>query len=153
MFFWFKGVNNMPIKNGDKVKVEYTGSFEDGTIFDSTEKHGKPLEFEVGAGRVIKGFENALIGMKKGKEKKIKLKPAEAYGDHNPQLIKKIPREQLPKDKELKPGMLLIMGLPNGSQFPVKIIEVTEQEVTLDLNHPLAGKILNFKIKVVEIST
>lgn len=141
----------MPIKKGDKVKVEYTGTLEDGTVFDSSEKHNAPLEFEVGAGQVIKGFEDALIGMKKGEEKEVKLQPAEAYGDPNPQLIKELPKEQFPKDRELKPGMILGMNLPNGMQIPAKVVNVTDKTVTLDLNHPLAGKVLNLKFKVVDI--
>ena len=143
----------MPVKKGDKVKVEYTGTFDDGTVFDSSEKHGRPLEFEAGSGQVIKGFDEAVIGMEKGEEKEIKLQPAEAYGDVRPELRKKVPREQLPKDQEPKEGMMLLIGLPNGQQMPAKIIEVTDAEVTLDLNHPLAGKVLNFKIKVAEISS
>ena len=141
----------MTIKKGSKVKVEYTGTLDDGTVFDTSEKHGKPLEFEVGANQIIPGFEKAIVEMKKGEEKKIKLSPKEAYGDNNPELVKKIPRDKLPKE-ELKPGMMLLMGLPDGQQMPVKIIEVGEKEVTLDLNHPLAGKTLNFKIKVVDVS-
>ena len=141
------------VKEGDKVKVEYTGTLDDGTVFDSSERHGMPLEFEVGAKQVIPGFEKAIVGMEKGKEKQIKLQPAEAYGEHNPQLIKKVPKEQLPTDKELKPGMVLVMGLPNGAQIPVRITEVTDESVTIDLNHPLCGKSLNFKIKVVDISS
>ena len=142
----------MAVKKGDKVKVEYTGTFDDGTVFDASEKHGKPLEVEAGAGQVIKGFDNALIGMEKGEEKEIKLKPEEAYGEPNEKMIQKAPREQFPKDKEIKVGMMLAVGLPNGAQIPAKITEVTDKEVTIDLNHPLAGKTLNFKIKVVEIS-
>ncbi len=140
----------MPVKKGDKVKVDYTGTLEDGTVFDASEKHGKPLEFEVGTGMVIKGFDEAVVGMEKDEEKEIKLQPAEAYGDLNPELKKKVPREQLPKEQEPKEGMILLMGLPNGQQMPAKIIEVTDKEVTLDLNHPLAGKVLNFKIKVID---
>ncbi|MFC1753883.1 peptidylprolyl isomerase [Thermoproteota archaeon] len=140
----------MPVKKGDTVKIEYEGTFDDGTVFDSSEKAGKPLEFEVGAGKVIPGFENAVIGMDKGQEKKVKIQPEEAYGHPNPELVKKVPREQLPKE-ELKQGMLLVMNLPNGMQLPAKIAELDDKEVTLDLNHPMAGKILNFKIKVVEI--
>ena len=143
----------MAVKSGDKVKVEYTGTLDDGTVFDSSEKHGKPLEFEVGAKQVIPGFENAVIGMKKGEEKEVKLKSSEAYGDPRPELVKKFPREQLPKDKELKAGMMLAVGLPNGAQIPARITDVNDKEVTIDMNHPLAGKGLNFKIKVVDISS
>jgi FKBP-type peptidyl-prolyl cis-trans isomerase 2 len=141
----------MPIKKGDKVKVEYTGTLEDGTVFDSSEKHGEPIEFEVGAGQMISGFDAAVVGMKKGEEKEITLQPSEAYGDTNPQLIQKIPREQMPKE-ELKPGMMLMVGLQSGQQIPAKITDVTDKEVTLDLNHPLAGKKLTFKIKIVSVS-
>ena len=142
----------MVVKKGSKVKIEYTGTLDDGTVFDSSEKHGKPLEFEIGAGMVIPGFEKAIMKMKKGEENKITLKPAEAYGDPNPQLVKKIPKDQLPKDKELKPGMLLGIGLPTGQQIPARITAVDDKEVTLDLNHPLAGKTLHFKIKLVDFS-
>ena len=134
-------MKTMAVKKGDKVKVDYTGTLEDGTVFDSSEKHGKPIEIEIGGKQVIKGFEDALIGMKKGEEKDIKLEAAQAYGDHNPDLIKKVPRDKLPKE-ELKPGMILGMMLPNGQQAPAKIVEITDEIATLDLNHPLAGKTL-----------
>lgn len=142
----------MALKKGDKVKVEYTGTLDDGSVFDSSEKHGKPLEFEIGAGMIIPGFEKAVMEMKKGEEKEIKLTSSEAYGDPNPDLVKKIPKEQLPKDKEPAPGMILIINLPNSQQVPARITEVSDKEVTIDLNHPLAGKNLNFKIKLVEIN-
>ncbi len=142
----------MTLKNGDKVKVEYTGSFDDGTVFDSSEKHGKPLEFEIGAKQIIPGFEKAVMDMKKGEEKEIKLTSEEAYGEPNPELVKKIPLDQLPKEQEPKEGMVLIISLPNGHQVPAKITEVTDKEVALDLNHPLAGKSLNFKLKLVEVN-
>jgi len=143
----------MPVKKGDKIKVEYEGKLEDGTVFDSSEKHGQPLEFEVGSGQLIKGFDDAVIGMEKGEEKEIKLQPKDAYGDHNPQLIKKIPRDKLPEDQEPKPGMMLMINLPNGARIPANIKEVTDKEITIDVNHPLAGKVLIFKIKVVDISS
>lgn len=142
----------MAIKKGDKVKVEYTGTFEDGTVFDSSEKHGQPLEFEVGAGQMIPGFDNAVVGMKKGEEKEITIKPADAYGEHNPQLMKKVPREAIAGLKDPKPGMMLGLATPDGKQFAVKIAEVTDKEVAIDLNHPLAGKTLKFRIKVVDIA-
>ena len=139
------------VKKGNKIKVEYTGTLDDGTVFDTSEGK-KPLEFEVGSGQIIKGFDDAVTGMKKGEEKEIKLKPTEAYGDHNPQLIKKVPRDKLPAGKEPKVGMMLALGTPDGRKFPAKITEVTDKEVTLDLNHPLAGKTLIFKIKVIEVA-
>jgi len=143
----------MPIKKGDKVKVEYTGTFDDGTVFDSSEKHGKPLEFTAGEGKVIKGFDNAVIGMEKGEEKEIKISPQDAYGEHKPELIKKIPRDKIPKEPEPKPGMMLAVNTPDGKQFPALIKEVNDKEVTIDLNHPLAGKNLNFKFKLVDVSS
>ena len=141
----------MPAKEGDKVKVEYTGTLDDGTVFDSTEKKGKPLEFEIGADQLIKGFNDAVVGMEKDEEKDIHLESVDAYGDPNPEMVKKVPRDKMPKEQEPKPGMMLAMSMPNGMQVPAKITEVTDTEVTIDLNHPLAGKPLNFKIKLVEI--
>jgi len=142
----------MPVANGNKVKVEYTGTLDDGTVFDSTEKSGKPIEFEVGAKMVIPGFEAAVVGMEKGEEKEIKIESKDAYGDHNPELVKPIPKDKLPPEAEAKEGMVLMMGLPNGRQMPVKITKVEGDTVTIDMNHPLAGNNLNFKIKVVEYS-
>ncbi len=139
------------IKKGSKVKIEYTGTFEDGTIFDSSEKHGSPLEFEVGSGQIIKGLDEAMIGLKKGEEKDVKIEPGQAYGDVNPQLFKRLPKAQFPPDKKIEAGMLLALQAPDGSQFPVRVAEVTDTEVVLDLNHPLAGKKLNFRVKVVDI--
>ena len=140
----------MPVKKGDKIKVEYTGTLEDGSVFDSSE--GKqPLEFEVGSGQIIKGFDDAVMGMEKGEEKEVKIESKDAYGDPNPQLMQKVPRDKLPKEQEPKPGMVLALGTPDGQKVPARIAEVTEKEVTIDLNHPLAGKKLNFKIKVVDI--
>jgi len=144
------GVDIMPVAKGNTVKVEYEGRFEDGTVFDASEKHGRPLEFEAGKGQVIKGFDDAVIGMTKGDEKEIRIEPAQAYGEHNPELLKEIPRDKLPQDQEPKKGMMLALGLPNGQQMPAKIVSVTRDHVTIDLNHPLAGKVLIFKIKVVD---
>ena len=141
----------MPIKKGNKVKVEYTGTLEDGTVFDSSEEHGKPLEFEAGAGQMVRGFDKAVMGMEKGEEKEFTLEPSEAYGDVNPMLVMKVPRDKMP-EAELKAGMQLLVGLDNGQQVPATISEVGEKEVSLDLNQPLAGKKLTFKIKIVGVS-
>lgn len=142
----------MAVKKGDKVKVEYTGTLEDGTVFDSSEKHGQPLEFEVGGGQVIKGFDEAVVGMEKGQEKEVTIKPEDAYGEPNKELVKKVPRDQLPQDQKPKEGMMLAVTLPNGQQIPAKIVAVEDKEVTLDLNHPLSGKVLKFKLKLVDVS-
>jgi len=140
----------MPVKKGDKIKVEYTGTLDDGTVFDTSERKA-PLEFEVGAGKIIKGFDNAVIGMEKGQEKEIKLKPEESYGNPNPELVKKIPKTVLPKGQEPKQGMMIVMKTKEGQQIPARIAEVTDKDITIDLNHPLAGRTLNFKIKVADI--
>ncbi|MAG39197.1 peptidylprolyl isomerase [Candidatus Woesearchaeota archaeon] len=142
----------MTIKKGDKVSINYTGSFDDGKVFDSSEKHEKPLEFEVGTGKVIKGFDNAVIGMNKGEKKDFKIESKDAYGDRNPQLVQKVPRDKLPKDKELKSGMVMALKSPDGKQIPAMLTEVNDKEVTIDINHPLAGKTLNFKIEIVSIN-
>jgi FKBP-type peptidyl-prolyl cis-trans isomerase 2 len=144
----------MPIKEGNKVKLDYEGSFDDGRVFDSSKHgdHSHPLEFEVGKKQVIPGFEKAAIGMEKGEEKNFRIESNEAYGQRNPELMQKIPRSALPQDQEPKPGMMLIVGMQNGTKVPAMIAEVTDSEITLDLNHPLAGKALNFKIKIVDYS-
>ena len=140
------------VKKGDKIKVEYTGTLEDGSVFDSSDKHEEPLEFTVGAGQLIKGFEDAVVGMKIGEEKEIKLLPDEAYGPHNPELVKDMPKEIFPEGQDIQPGMVFVVGLQDGRQIPVWISKVTDEAVTVDLNPPLAGKTLTFKIKVIEIA-
>jgi len=145
------GGYKMAIKEGDKVKIDYEGRLEDGTVFDSSSKHGAPLQVEVGAHQVIPGFEKALVGMEKGQEKEITLKPEEAYGQYRKELLQKVPKDRLPKEHEPKPGMMLVLGTPDGKQMPAKIAEVGDNDVTIDINHPLAGKTLIFKIKIVEI--
>ncbi|UCE36739.1 MAG: peptidylprolyl isomerase [Thermoplasmata archaeon] len=141
----------MSIKKGDIIRVEFEGRFDDGVVFDSSKINGEPLEFEVGIGYMLPGFEKAVIGMENGEEKEFKIKPEDAYGEHNPQLILKAPRERVPE--HIRPGMILITTLPAGMQIPVKILDVTEQWITVDINHPLAGKVLNFKVKIVDIAS
>jgi len=145
------GVENMPIKKGDKVKVEYTGTLDDGTVFDTSEGR-EPFEFEVGSGQVIKGFDEAVIGMEKGEETSVVLEPPEAYGEIDPDLQKIVAREKLPKEKEPKLGRILELRTNDGISIPGRIVEVTDKDVTIDLNHPLAGITLHFKIKIIEIS-
>lgn len=139
----------MAVKKGDKIKVEYTGSFENGEVFDASERHGKPLEFTAGAGMVVPGFDKAVIGMEKGEEKEVTLKPEEAYGMPDERAVQKVPKDKFPK--EAKEGMMIGVPLPNGQQIPATITKIDEAEVTIDMNHPMAGKVLVFKIKTVEI--
>ncbi|MBI4440686.1 peptidylprolyl isomerase [Candidatus Woesearchaeota archaeon] len=136
----------MAVKKGDKVKVDYTGSLDDGTVFDKSEE---PLEFEAGSGQIIPGFDQAVMGMNVGDEKTIHVEAKDAYGDHRPELTRKVPRSELPQG-EPKEGMMLVLKAPDGNQFPARIAQVTATDITIDLNHPLAGKALNFKIKLVE---
>jgi peptidylprolyl isomerase len=143
----------MAVENGDSVKVDYEGKFEDGAVFD-TSKHGDhshPLEFEVGAGKVVKGFDSAVLGMKECDEKEFTLKPEDAYGNRKEELKQEVPRDKLPSEPEPQVGMTLVMSTPEGHQMPVQIASVENDKVVLDMNHPLAGKTLIFKIKVVEI--
>ncbi|MCK4650106.1 peptidylprolyl isomerase [Candidatus Pacearchaeota archaeon] len=139
----------MKIKTGDRIKVEYSGSFESGEVFDASDRHGQPLEFEVGAGMVVSGFDAAVIGMEVGEEKEVTLKPKEAYGMPDERAIQKVPKDKFPAGA--KEGMMIGVPLPNGQQIPAKITKIDEKEVTIDMNHPMAGKVLVFKIKIVEV--
>jgi len=143
----------MAIEKGNKVKIEYEGSLDNGKVFDSSEKHGQPLEFVIGEGKVIPGFENVVIGMEKGQEKTVKIESKDAYGEKRPELMKKIPKTQLPKEAQdkVQPGMVLGMQTPQGQQASVMVVDVGKDDITLDLNHPLAGQNLTFKIKVVGV--
>jgi FKBP-type peptidyl-prolyl cis-trans isomerase 2 len=146
-----KGVDIISIKKGDKIKVEYKGTLDDGTVFDSSENHEEPLEFEVGCGQIIPGFEEAIIGMEVGEEKDFKIQPKDAYGETDPNLVHEVPKDQIPIE-QLEPGMILSLTLPNGAQIPARIVEVTDKNVKIDLNHPLAGQVLNFNVKILEIA-
>jgi FKBP-type peptidyl-prolyl cis-trans isomerase 2 len=137
-------------KNGDQVKVHYHGRLNDGTTFDSSEGRS-PLEFEVGAGQVIKGFEDGVLGMKTGEKKTIRIPVNEAYGEKSPDMIIEFPRDQFPPDMKPEIGMQLNLRGQDGRSFPVVISEVKDDMVVLDGNHPLAGKDLIFDIEMVEI--
>ncbi len=139
----------MVVEKNNTIKVEYTGSFEDGEVFDASEKHGQPLEFEAGEGMVVPGFDNAVIGMDVGEEKEVTLKPEEAYGMPTDEAIQKVPKDKFPAEAE--EGMMIGVPLPNGQQIPAKIAKIDDKEVTIDMNHPMAGKTLVFKIKIVSI--
>ncbi|WP_319508024.1 peptidylprolyl isomerase [uncultured Methanolobus sp.] len=140
----------MAIKDGDTIKIDYTGTLDDGTVFDSSANHDEPLEFTVGTGQVIPGFEEAVRGMEVGEEKTFRIEAAEAYGEANPALTQTVPSSLLQADAEIQAGMMIMVGTADGNQMPAKITEVTDETITLDMNHPLAGKALTFSIKVVE---
>ena len=138
------------IKEGDVACVHYTGKLDSGEVFDSS-KDRAPLEFVVGSGQLIKGFDKAVIGMKIGDKKTAAMEPAEAYGERDGNRVQKVPREHLPKEPEPKEGMMLTIKTPTGQMFPAKIDKVEKDIVMIDFNHPLAGKRLNFEIEVVDI--
>ena len=141
----------MAIKKGDIIKVAYEGRLENRTIFDSTElQGGEPIKFEVGARMLIQGFDNSVIGKEVGDEYEITLSASEAYGEIDPLLVQTVSCDQLPKDLDPEPGMMLGVGDANGTHSMAWVKEVDEDFITIDMNHPLAGKTLQFKIKILE---
>jgi peptidylprolyl isomerase len=138
------------VKNGDTVRVHYHGRLTDGTTFDSSEGRD-PLEFQVGAGMVIKGFDNGVVDMKVGDKRTLNIPVEEAYGAKNDELIMEFPKENIPADLNPQVGMDLQMSNPEGQVFPVKVAAIGSEFITLDANHPLAGEALVFDIELVEI--
>lgn len=136
--------------NGDTIRVHYKGTLDDDTVFDNSEGRD-PLELTLGQRQVIPGFEAAIVGMNVGDSKTTTIPSAEAYGERSDQLIIKAPRDKMPEGHEPEVGQQLQMTTPQGQPVPVRISEVTDTEVTLDANHPLAGQNLTFELKLVEI--
>lgn len=139
------------VKSGDKIKVHYHGKLTTGETFDSSEGRD-PLEFEVGGGQVIPGFDEGVTGMTVGEKKTIHIPFMEAYGPSNPEMIIPMPKERFPADMQLEVGMPLGMSDQDGHQFQVVVTEIREADVLLDANHPLAGKDLIFDLELVEIA-
>jgi peptidylprolyl isomerase len=139
------------VKKGDNVKVHYTGKLVDGTVFDSSQG-GEPLEFAVGSGQVIAGFEEGVVGMKVGESKVIEIPVEKAYGERNDEMVIQAPIEQVPPDLNPELGMRLEMGGANGEILRVVVTEITDTHITLDANPPLAGKDLTFEVEVVACS-
>jgi peptidylprolyl isomerase len=137
-------------KEGDKVKVNYTGSLEDGTVFGSSPEED-PLEFTIGQKKVLPSFENAVVGMNEGDTKTVSIPPEEAFGQPKEDLIFDVERTKLPPDIDVKLGGVLRVGSDTGKNFDVAITNIDDETVTLDGNHPLAGKVLNLEIQLVEI--
>lgn len=139
------------IKSGDTVRIHYKGTLDDGSVFDSSEGRD-PLEFTVGSGMVIVGLDKALPGMSVGEKKSVLAVADEAYGPHNPEAKQDIPRDNVPPEIPLEVGLQLQMQSPSGQVVPVVVAAVSEETVTLDANHPLAGKDLTFDIEIVSIN-
>lgn len=137
-------------KKGDKVKVHYHGKLTNGETFDSSAGR-EPLEFEVGSGSVIKGFDEGVSGMKVGEKKTINIPVDEAYGQRSEDMLIEFPKDRFPTDMEIKEGMQLMMSNGTGQNIPVIVEEVKDDAVILDANHPLAGEDLVFDIELVEI--
>lgn len=140
------------VKKGDKVKVHYHGRLTNGETFDKSEGR-EPLEFEVGSGMVIKGFDDGITGMAVGDKKTINIPFDEAYGPLNPEMLIEMPKERFPKDMEIEVGLSLGMNDGQGQQFQVVVTEIKEEIVILDANHPLAGQDLVFDLELVDIIT
>ena len=138
------------VEGGSTIKIHYTGRLDDGTVFDSSRER-EPLEFTVGSGGIIKGFENGVMGMEVGDVKTIRISSAEAYGPHRDDLVMSIDRAELPPDMEPKEGLMLCLRHPNGSTIDAMISVVRADSITLNANHPLAGKDLTFELELVEI--
>ena len=137
-------------KYGDTVKVHYTGRLDDGTVFD-TSANGEPLQFTIGSGQIIPGFEQAVVGMNPGESKTVKILAEDAYGQRREDLIIEVEKSQLPEGLKPEVGLQLQSRQPDGRIVVLTIADMTESHVTLDANHPLAGKDLTFEIQLVEI--
>lgn len=139
-------------KSGDIVKIHYKGTLDDGSQFDSSEDRD-PLEFELGSGQVIPGFDTAVEGMTVGESKNVRLEPEEAYGPRHDQLVQEVERSVLPEDLTPEEGMALQTESPEGQVMQLMVTAITETTITLDANHPLAGQALSFEIELVDVAS
>lgn len=138
------------VTEGDTITLHYTGSLDDGTIFDSSEGR-PPMSFKVGAGQVIPGFDDGVRGMQIGDSRHIVVPADQAYGEYHEDLVKVVPRDAFPPDMKPAIGLVLELELPSGESMPVRIIDVEGDDVVLDANHLLAGEALNFDVHLVSI--
>lgn len=136
---------------GNTVKIHYTGRFEDGTVFDSSEGRD-PLEFTLGAGHVIPGMDSAVDGMKVGDNQTVSIPPESAYGSHDERLVQSVPKNVLPEDMTPEVGMQLQSQSPDGQVMQLVVTEVADETITVDANHPLAGRVLEFDIELVAVA-
>ena len=136
---------------GKRVRAHYTGTFDDGTVFDSSVERGEPLEFVCMTGQMIPGFDAAVNEMEVGETKKVHLPASEAYGERDEALVQSVPTANMPGADELPVGQTVYLQGPGGQPLPALVVEVNDQNVVFDLNHEMAGKDLNFEITLVEI--
>ncbi len=141
---------NKTAKKGDTVRVDYTGKLETGEVFDSS-KGKEPLEFELGSGKVIPGFDDGIIGMKEDQEKDITISPEKGYGNRSDNYIKEIPKNSVPEKIKLEKGMILLFKRQDGMTMPCTVNEIGKDTIKVDFNHPLAGKTLKFNVKLIHI--
>ena len=139
------------VENGIFVSVDYKGTLENGEVFD-TSRGRRPLEIQMGAKQLIKGFENELMGMALNEKKVFTLAPEDAYGQRDESLTRSFPRSEVPPEMNPKVGMTIGLTTPEGHQVPAQIVHLDDEKLTMDLNHPLAGESLTFDIEVVGIS-
>ncbi len=143
------GQKERVVAAGDQIRVNYVGRFENGSTFDSSEGR-EPLEFTVGAEQVIPGFDLAVVGLKPGEGCKIVVAPEDGYGAHVPEMVAEVERHLIPDSEKLVLGSMLEVGLEDGQTLEVQVVELSDAVVTLDGNHPLAGKELHFEIELLE---
>lgn len=139
------------VEAGQTVNVNYTGTFEDGTKFDSSYDRGETLKFQVGSGHVVSGFDAAVIGMEVGESKSITILPDDGYGQVFEEAVRQFPLSAFPEEMELTEGVTILGHDESGRQMLGKVLELTEESATIDFNHPLAGKTLNFEIELVSV--
>ena len=137
-------------KAGDRVKINFTGKLEDGSVFANT-ADSEPLEFKLGEGKIIPSIEDAVEGMNVGESKTVKVPPEQAYGQRHDELVEVVGRDKFPKDVEPQVGQQFEVPQQEGQPMVIRVVDVSEQTVTLDGNHPLAGRDLSFELELLEI--
>ena len=141
--------NERAVAAGDQIKVNYVGRFDNGELFDSSEGR-EPLEFTVGGEQVIAGFDRAVVGLKPGESCKVVVSPEDGYGEHVPEMVVTIERQQIPDNDKLMLGSMLEVSMEDGQSLEVQVVELCDETVVLDGNHPLAGKELHFEIELLD---
>ncbi len=141
-----------PAKDGDKVRIEYVGTLDDGTVFDCAEECCEPFEFVLGEGSALPAFEEKVKGLSVGESAEFVIEAEDAYGEHDPDLVREIPRDQFPDLSEVEEGSMILLSIPDGTEIPAIVAGIGDEAVVLDLNHPLSGMRLHFKIKLLSIN-